>query len=294
MLVEYGSKHLACPYYLSRELLKEADLIFMPYNYLLDSGTRAALTAEIDLKGAVIIFDEAHNVEGSCYDAVNCELESDDLVQAIKELEGCKKLLQDNITYGLDVKARVEAIDPAISFLYTLSTKLNDPQMNASLAERGFHSQPGDAIFALLEGSGFVAAAHETLLKEYEELGKVLVEDQFTRRSSKRIAWLEVVSALKTIYAVDREKTDDPVSIDASAHEVAARNTERMTQVMLAARKNYRLVITSTTNGKRSFGYWCFNPGVVMKELVEKGVRSIILASGTLSPMRSFIQELQL
>ena len=57
-LVQFGSKHAACPYYLSRELLKEADLIFMPYNYLLDSSTRAALTTEIDLKGAVVIFDE--------------------------------------------------------------------------------------------------------------------------------------------------------------------------------------------------------------------------------------------
>ncbi len=31
-----GKKHNFCPYYMSRELYRTADVIFMPYNYLLD------------------------------------------------------------------------------------------------------------------------------------------------------------------------------------------------------------------------------------------------------------------
>ena len=31
-----GKKHTFCPYYMSRELYQTADVIFMPYNYLLD------------------------------------------------------------------------------------------------------------------------------------------------------------------------------------------------------------------------------------------------------------------
>ena len=38
--------------------------------------------------------------------------------------------------------------------------------------------------------------------------------------------------------------------------------------------------------------YWCFNPGVAMMELQELGVRSIIVTSGTLSPLSSFATEL--
>ena len=270
-------------------------------------------------------FVSAHNVENSCYDAVNCELHSDDLLQAIKELEQCKRFLQDHSSgFGVDVQVRADAVDPAIAFLKSLLGKLNSPDFTPLLQERGFHSQPGDAIFALLEGAGFSSAAHERLIKEYEEMGKVLVEDQFTRRSGKRIAWLEVVGALKTIYGVDSVNENGNGSgampADACAHEVAAKNLERMTTVMQSARKHYRLVIngfessssgsaSSTlsitqsthsttkqplTQARRSIAFWCFNPGVVMKDLVERGVRSIILASGTLSPMRSFIQELQL
>lgn len=38
-----------------------ADIIFLPYNYLIDAKTRAGLGIQWD--SAVLIFDEAHNVE---------------------------------------------------------------------------------------------------------------------------------------------------------------------------------------------------------------------------------------
>nr|GEZ75836.1 regulator of telomere elongation helicase 1 homolog [Tanacetum cinerariifolium] len=44
----------------------------------------------------------------------------------------------------------------------------------------------------------------------------------------------------------------------------------------------------------RIFSWWCFNPGVAMEEFAKKGVGSIILTSGTLSPMDSFAEELKL
>lgn len=49
-----------CPYYLSRELHKSVDVIFAPYNYLIDNANRKSLT--IDWKNTVLIFDEAHNL----------------------------------------------------------------------------------------------------------------------------------------------------------------------------------------------------------------------------------------
>jgi regulator of telomere elongation helicase 1 len=59
-MVEIGKYHATCPYYLGRELQKTADIIFMPYNYLIDSNTRSSLN--IDLEDSVILFDEAHNL----------------------------------------------------------------------------------------------------------------------------------------------------------------------------------------------------------------------------------------
>lgn len=43
---------------------ENAELIFCPYNYLLDPVIRRAV--QIDMEDAVIILDEAHNIEDIC------------------------------------------------------------------------------------------------------------------------------------------------------------------------------------------------------------------------------------
>ena len=43
-----------------------------------------------------------------------------------------------------------------------------------------------------------------------------------------------------------------------------------------------------------TLSYWCFEPGVAMRQLEGLAVRCVLLTSGTLSPLDSFAQELQL
>jgi hypothetical protein len=52
------SEHSPCPYYLSRALAEHAELIFCPYNYVLDPLIRKSL--DIDLEGAVVVL-------GTCF-----------------------------------------------------------------------------------------------------------------------------------------------------------------------------------------------------------------------------------
>ena len=53
-----------CPFYLSREMAATANIIFMPYNYLVDGKIRGGLQTKWE--NAVLIFDEAHNIEVCC------------------------------------------------------------------------------------------------------------------------------------------------------------------------------------------------------------------------------------
>lgn len=45
---------------------------------------------------------------------------------------------------------------------------------------------------------------------------------------------------------------------------------------------------------RRVLNYWCFSTGLAVEEIKNLGVRSIILTSGTLSPMASFKEDLRL
>ena len=52
-----------CPYYASRDLMEQAEIIFLPYNYLIDPAVRKRM--KIPIKDNIIILDEAHNIEDS-------------------------------------------------------------------------------------------------------------------------------------------------------------------------------------------------------------------------------------
>lgn len=60
-LVNHGKALRACPYFGARQLSKDAELVFCPYSYLLDPVIRKAM--DINTADAIVIFDEAHNIE---------------------------------------------------------------------------------------------------------------------------------------------------------------------------------------------------------------------------------------
>jgi regulator of telomere elongation helicase 1 len=98
-LVKYGEKEKVCPFFLSKDTLDSSEIIFLPYNYLID--TKARKSMGIDVDNAIIIFDEAHNVESSCGDAHSFDLSTLDLKKAQKEVEFCYKLIDNYGIYGL-------------------------------------------------------------------------------------------------------------------------------------------------------------------------------------------------
>lgn len=63
-LYELGKKKSGpCPYFFSRKMAEICDIVFVPYNYLIDKQTRHGLESLFNWTGSVVIFDEAHNIE---------------------------------------------------------------------------------------------------------------------------------------------------------------------------------------------------------------------------------------
>ena len=57
-------------------------------------------------------------------------------------------------------------------------------------------------------------------------------------------------------------------------------------------KKGKKTIQYSKSNFERVLGFWCFSPGVGFKQILKLKPRSIILTSGTLSPLPSFEAEL--
>ncbi|KER19043.1 hypothetical protein T265_15689, partial [Opisthorchis viverrini] len=91
-LVESLSQVPSCPYFCSRRLAKTADIVFCPYSYLLDPINRSA--TNLDLKGHVVILDEAHNIEDASREAASFKITEHQLITTKDDLGN---LLRKNI-----------------------------------------------------------------------------------------------------------------------------------------------------------------------------------------------------
>jgi regulator of telomere elongation helicase 1 len=70
-----------CPFFTLKDRVAGADIIFMPYNYLIEEDIRASL--KIDFQNSIIIFDEGHNVPSSCEEAASFSIDSNGLQKVI-------------------------------------------------------------------------------------------------------------------------------------------------------------------------------------------------------------------
>ncbi|KAI5153781.1 regulator of telomere elongation helicase 1, partial [Enteropsectra breve] len=82
-----GKKCVGCPYFASRLMAEDADVVFAPYNYLIDPKVRDA--SDITLKNAIVIIDEAHNIEDVCRTAGSLELSSKTIEIIVNDILGC-------------------------------------------------------------------------------------------------------------------------------------------------------------------------------------------------------------
>ena len=61
-----------CPYYLTREVHKDVDILFAPYNYLISNAYRKYL--KVNWNSSILIFDEAHNLVSQIFFCVHLQL----------------------------------------------------------------------------------------------------------------------------------------------------------------------------------------------------------------------------
>uniref|UniRef100_A0A914W936 Helicase ATP-binding domain-containing protein n=1 Tax=Plectus sambesii TaxID=2011161 RepID=A0A914W936_9BILA len=86
-----------CPYFASNRVLNEdADIIFCPFNYLIDPIIRDA--SDMKLKNSVVILDEAHNVEDTCRDAASFAFSEKEICDALTNLRDTHQKTKDALS----------------------------------------------------------------------------------------------------------------------------------------------------------------------------------------------------
>jgi Fanconi anemia group J protein len=65
--------------------MEQAEIVFVPYNYLIDPAVRKRM--HIPINGNIIILDEAHNIEDSARAAASGAFSQEDFRLALNDCE---------------------------------------------------------------------------------------------------------------------------------------------------------------------------------------------------------------
>ena len=77
----FGRQKGWCPYFLARHMISYANVIVYNYQYLLDPKVSSLVSRELE-KESVIVFDEAHNIDNVCIEALSVNLRQQTLEAA--------------------------------------------------------------------------------------------------------------------------------------------------------------------------------------------------------------------
>lgn len=73
-LKAFGKKYGICPYFLARQAITTANIIIFSYQYLINPRISELISEEFP-KSSIIVFDEAHNIDNVCIDALSVKLD---------------------------------------------------------------------------------------------------------------------------------------------------------------------------------------------------------------------------
>ncbi|KAJ1971713.1 hypothetical protein H4R35_005102 [Dimargaris xerosporica] len=295
-LVRLGKSTGGCPYYATRELAESAEIVFCPYNYLVDPSIREA--TGIDLKNSIIVIDEAHNIEDVCRSSASLTLSDLELEEVSRQLS---EMVRDGEHYHEDF----------VTICCGINHRIRDDDRRYSHVEyeRSIEVLTGTEVIAFLEEISITATRLAQLKITLE---KVQQETERRRKDN----------------ADQREKRKKETPKDANGLDKGPKLLPHLTEMALKTLSklllvcgyvldndmkyllDYRLGIvkrkwneftdnelaTKLSKPTRSFTFefslWCMNPGIVFRSVVEQ-THSVILTSGTLSPMNTFMSELQ-
>jgi len=262
-LVADGNRRGVCAYYGARHSLKDADLIFAPYNYVLDERHRN--TSGVDWRGSIVVLDEAHNVASVAEDAASFAISAVDLSGAVAELDRAVAAAPQQ-----ELSSNVEGGDaPSISEDELLQLKRIVLGLEDALVQNSSLEAKGSALHEkILSPAGLTCqAAGQWFADAAKRAGDLLQADAKERgNAAPKLELLERACTLS-------------FRGDAHAKELAD--------------GNYRLRVAQDGDAIK-LDYWCFSPALALQDLKALGVASVLCASGTLSPLPVFAGELGL
>ncbi|GLJ31258.1 hypothetical protein SUGI_0626920 [Cryptomeria japonica] len=262
-LVKVGHMVKGCSYFAARDMALSARLVFCPYSYILNPIIRRAM--EVDVKGDIVILDEAHNIEDMCREAGSLDVE-ENVLDALQSELGQLSLIEGVVNIYQPLLDMVQGL------LHWIRQKSNN------LVKREFERYcscwTGDKALRELQAAG-ISQDHFPILEQCATQAIKAASDP--EKDGVHLSGLSA-STLEGLFS--------------SLSYFFSQNGRSAFDYQLCLQKYVKRDDGMSVKGwTHSFNLWCLNPAVVFKEIAKASL-SVILTSGTLSPLNSFASEL--
>lgn len=299
-LVQLGLQTKTCPYFAARSSAKQAELVTLPYNLLLQKDARNALG--ISLEGCVVLIDEAHNLIDTILSTHSVSVDSRQIAQASKQIDTYLE------KFALRLKGSNEQnLRKVRKVLSSMSTFFAD-RASTSKGNNGVVMTAAELVSRLtgnLDQINLVTL--EKWLKETQIARKVSgYADKHNRKAADQAIAIAHQSNGRR-HAANKSRHSSIAPIQAAAAEttpsasgqsaISSMHAIESFILSLANRAEDGRVVLSSATDTATGGtivrakYQLLNPSHAFRSLVDEA-RSVILAGGTMEPMSDFRQQL--
>ncbi|KAI8327937.1 hypothetical protein EDC96DRAFT_453025, partial [Choanephora cucurbitarum] len=308
-LVRLGQNMRGCPYFASRKMYEFAEVIFCPYNYIIDPVIRKAL--DIQLKDNIVILDEAHNIEDASRSAGSFEIDENSVNILLRELDlvatyGGEK--EAHKTIGM-VLSNIKDFFTDDTTQYTVreyekqsghwtGTEMMQKLNNINISAITFEERLLPAYKAIVSHADFIRKEKEGKTKSSVAKDEETGESRPVRLQCLSHGSLHIVQGLFTVLGLlcdSKHRYADDYEL------VLTKTLERPKPPKRRRRRRQRQgsddeeeeegAIRTGPQWVHRMAFWCLNPGIIFNRM-SQDTHSVILTSGTLSPLSTFASEL--
>ncbi|XP_024912109.1 ATP-dependent DNA helicase DDX11 [Cynoglossus semilaevis] len=305
-LLKLGKEFRSCPYYSTRLAIPPAQLVVLPYQMVLHEATRKA--AGIQLKGQVVIIDEAHNLSDTLTCIHSVEVSGAQLSRAFSQLSQYAdryktRLKAKNLMYIKQILFVIERL------VQVLGGNVQQNPQSQTQVQTGtemltinnflFKAQIDNINFFKLQAyfeKSMISRKLSGFVEKYTGSGMNLHPQSSSNKDNRRTEGLN--RYLKTLQS---NESTAPVASPDQQESVEAEKALSASPLMQL--ETFFLAFTnSNTDGRvviqrhgtlseSSVKFLLLNPAVYFAQVLKE-CRAVIIAGGTMQPVSDLKQEL--
>ncbi|XP_015179971.1 PREDICTED: probable ATP-dependent RNA helicase DDX11 [Polistes dominula] len=294
-IVQKGEELNTCPYYTVRKSIQDGQLILVPYNSILHKNTR--ISSGINLKGNVLIIDEAHNLLEAIERMYSASITGRNILHAYNQLSQYQKKYQNlfNAKNVLHLNQLSFCLKKFLTVFGATTKSLPTDNTSGDLTSKLYTIQEFERttdidtlnIFDLIS---FVKKSKliNKLRGFIEQYGNDIKIHENNKTKTGITQFLKSISNVNkeenvesTEVVQNEEETSSPLTLILSFLECLENNCA----------DGRIIVIPGPTIGKGILKFLLLNPAAHFHDVVTEA-RAVILAGGTMEPISEFTEQL--